>query len=379
MQETKERTRVSRSTRLSSKQGTRPLQHKSRKSRASEKAPTSIERPGNDFLKTTFGNIIASEVGCGLQDTSANKDAEYLYKSVENYFRLLGKQLEVPYTGRIDNDAYKLYHALKENLPAEVGVNFDSYKGKLSVILFDDNIKFPDYTLFYLPICGIENMQPRLAEAFLLFLCFIQNTQKIDTPDRNMDFNYIITEWGEEQEEEERNENHDWRHVLDMRKEYESGFVCEMMSRIDSCQIPREDLIAQLDRMLNELFLTDFTHSDESIVEVMQEGLKLLQEDCIYNYDYCPLKCDDGRYYDNAEVMEFDRLFCFCWGCDDHDPVVQMAIEFYNNDGQNLTPYGPASWLALTPETDTLLAKSDWPTRFAAWYNKFYRELEFYM
>lgn len=46
---------------------------------------------------------------------------------------------------------------------------------------------------------------------------------------------------------------------------------------------------------------------------------------------------------------------------------------------QELETYGPTAFVTLTPNTDCLFEKSDFPTRFGSWYMDFYGELEKYM
>ena len=56
-----------------------------------------------------------------------------------------------------------------------------------------------------------------------------------------------------------------------------------------------------------------------------------------------------------------------------------MVIEFYNMEQQELATYGPTAHVALTPNTNRLFEKSDFPTRFGVWYMDFYGELEKYI
>ena len=371
MQETKEHTRVSCRTRSGSSKRARSFKYCTWKSRAPEKTLASVNSAGNDYLKQTFEKVLASEVGCTLEAyvNPEAKDATYLYESVLNYFRLMGKSLDITPTGCFELDAFNLYHVLRENIPETIGINFEEWKGKLSVILFDDNIKFPDYTLFYIPVCGIENMSEQLRTAFLHFLSFIHHTQKIDVPSDNRDFDFVVTEYGEEYEEDIDKD------LLEMRKRYGSGDIELIMEDISNTKIIESDLESEL----NNLLVEDTDHADEGLISVMLTGVRLLRQDCIFNYDYYPGTNEYDEYNGRVEVIDFDRGFCFCWGDDDNDPVVQMVIEFYNMEQQELETYGPTAFVALTPNTDCLFEKSDFPTRFGSWYMDFYGELEKYM
>lgn len=369
MQETTKYTRVSRCTRCCPKEGAEPIGYKKRNRRASEKTPATVNNTGNDYLKQTFENILASKVGICLRDFGAEaKDSVYLYESVENYFRLMNMPFNIVSSGFFELDAFNLYHALRKILPETLGINFDVWKGKISIILFDDDIKFPDYTLFYIPVCGIENMSEQLRTAYLHFLSFVRQTQKIDIPSENRDFEYIVSEYGEEFEEEE-----EWKNFTDMRKRYDSGDIGTIMADISKTEIIEADLESQLNKLLAE----DNTHGDEGLISIMLSGIRLLRQDCIFNYDYCPDTDNYNSYY--TEMVDFNRGFCFCWGNENNDPVVNMVIEFYNNDQQELGTYGPATFIALTPDSDRLFERSDFPTRFGKWYSAFYEELENYM
>ncbi|MEG1749417.1 MAG: hypothetical protein RR249_06985, partial [Tannerellaceae bacterium] len=218
------------------------------------------------------------------------------------------------------------------------------------------------------------NMSEPLRTVFLQFLSFVRHTQKIDTPCENRDFNYIVTEYGEEYEEGCMADDEDsWRRLSDMRKRYDTGDIGTIMQEISCSKVVEADLVAELNKLLAE----DINHADEGLIAIMLAGIKLLRQDCIFNYDYNPGSTDYNDY--DTEVIDFDRGLCFCWGTDVNDPVVQMAIEFYNNDEQALETYGPASYLVLAPNTDCLLVKSDFPARFAKWYDTFYEELEKYI
>lgn len=371
MQETKEHTRVSCRTRSGSFKRTRSFKYCTRKNRASEKTLASVNSAGNDYLKQTFEKVLASEVGCTLEAyvNPEAKDATYLYESVSNYFRLMGKPLDIIPTGYFELDAFNLYHVLRKNIAETIGINFEEWGGKFSVILFDDDIKFPDYTLFYIPVCGIENMNEQLRTVFLRFLSFIRQTQKIDIPSDNRDFDYMVTEYGDEYEEDMEQE------MRDMRKRYDTGDIKLIMDDISNTKIIESDLESEL----NKLLVEDTNHADEGLISVMIAGVRLLRQDCIFNYDYYPGSNEYDDYDGHEGVIDFDRSFCFCWGDDDNDPVVQMVIEFYNMEQQELATYGPTAHVALTPNTNRLFEKSDFPTRFGVWYMDFYGELEKYI
>lgn len=371
MQETKEHTRISCRTRSGSSKGTRSFKYCKRESRASEKTPATVNSAGNDYLKQTFEKVLASKVGCILKTyvSPEVKDATYLYESASNYFRLMCKPFDMTPTGYFELDAFNIYHVLRENIPGAIGINFEEWGGKLSIVLFDDDIKFPDYTLFYIPVCGIENMSEQLRTVFLHFLSFIRQTQKIDIPCESMDFDYIVTEYGEEYEEDMEKE------ILEMRKRYDTGDIKLIMEDISNTKIIESDLESEL----NKLLVEDTDHVDEGLISVMLAGVRLLRQDCIFNYDYYPGSNEYDEHDGHEGVTDFDRSFCFCWGNEENDPVVQMAIEFFNNDQQEMETYGPTAFTKLTPNTDCLFEKSDFPTRFGIWYMEFYGELENYM
>lgn len=352
--------KVSSELRKASRAGKIPVIHTRRGGRHSKKAPTTGRVSGNGFLKKYFESLPIYKVGYGLTFSNREKElltdetADYLVRTANNCLQLLGVDKQIISSGELNQDCYVIGKTLKEYLPADVVLDFDFREEQFSIILQSPyKGSFPDYTLFFFPISGIDKMVEPLATTFKKFVSYLCRTQGISFPYAHWDFSAVLQDWEPIDEDEEEYINDE---VVDIIIDYREGHIHDIMQEINGMKVTKEDL-------LNELAQVNLVESyDLKLVNAMIEGVNLLSRDCIMNYE-----C--------LERLEFRRLFCLVWK---DDQLSDMVIDNINVDLQEVGDTSPCIWSQVTPESKELIKATTYPTDFSAWWMKIFEILEQY-
>lgn len=341
------------------KQGEVPIVHPNRSSRRSKAAPTSQRVPGNSFLKTGLQTIPAYEAGYGLCFTSNEEElitdstADHLIQTANNCLRLMGADRQLLSSGKLDRDCYAINRALTEHLPEDTSLEFDFHEHRFSILLQSPyRGSFPDYTLFFFPVCGVDKMGDALADAFKKFVAYLCQTQRISFPHTHWDFSVLLEDYGPMDEDEEDVDEE----LMDSIIDYNEGHACDVMQEIGGVAVSKEELLEILSTVdLLESYDLDF-------VDALIEGVSLLGSDCITDYQ-CP------------DQFDFRRLFCLVWR---NDRLVEAVADNMNVDLQEVEDTRPYIHSFLTPESETLTKETTFPSDFATWWMKIFNLLERY-
>lgn len=342
-----------------SKQGKATLLHPNRCSERVEKTPSVRRMSGYGFLRTCFQPIPAYEAGIGLSFSENEKrlitdqTADYLIRTANNCLRLLGVDKQLSSSGKLDRDCHAIHKALTEHLPEDTALEFCFYEKQFSLLLqVPYRGSFPDYTLFFFPICGVDKMGDTLATVFKKFVAYLRQTQKISFPYTHWDFLALLEDWEPMDEDEEDVDEE----LMDSIIDYNEGHVRDVMQEINSAIVSKE-------KLLEELSTVDLLESyDLDLVDAMIEGVTLLGSDCIMDYE-CP------------EQFEFNRLFCLVWR---DDRLVEAVTDNMNVDLQEAEDIRPYIHSPLTPESETLIKETTFPSDFSTWWLNIYKILERY-
>lgn len=343
--------RVPSGVRANIEQGEASFIHPNRSSRRGKTAPASQRMPGNGFLKTRLQAIPAYEAGYGLRFTSNEGElitdgtADHLIQTANNCLRLMGADRRLLSSGKLDRDCYVVNKALMEYLPEDTSLEFDFYEHRFSILLqspYRDS--FPDYTLFFFPVCGVDKMGDALAGAFKKFVAYLCQTQRIPFPYTHWDFSVLLEDWEPIDEDEEDVDEE----LMDSIIDYNEGHAHDVMQEIRGIVVSKEELLEALSTVdILECYDIDF-------VDAMIEGVELLGTDCITDY-HCPDK------------FEFSRLFCLVWR---NDRLVEAVEDNMNVDLQEVEDTRPYIHTFHNPESDILIQETTFPSDFATWWMK---------
>lgn len=341
--------------------GKRPFQLQTGNRRRQRKASTPTGVTGNGFLKTTFESIPAHEIGIGLTFTAdeilllKETDPDYITRTANNAMQLLGKESVLCSSGILDKDCFNAYNLLKDNLPSRTEHYFDFYKGQFTIYLNAEyRYSFPDYRLFFLPICGVDKMSDKLAGVFKKFIAYYSVSQRISFPYTHWDFSYMLEDLIEmEEDEEDLNEE-----LHDTILEYNSGHILDIINEIKTIKVTRDELKKELKNL-------ECKNYEQDLVELMREGVDLLSSGCITAYGSVG----------GEGCFDFARIFCIVWK---DDALVDVVTENMNVDLQEQEDNGPCSITALTPKSTELEKDDNYPTLYAEWYLKIYEILGMY-
>lgn len=340
-------------------QGKATIIHSEWSSKRTKKVLATHRVSGHGFLKTNIQSIPSYEVGLGLLFSSEDKmritdeTGNILVCSANNCLRLLDSDKQVLSSGLLDKDCYTIHQTLGELLPEDTALEFDFCKEQLSIILQAPyRGSFPDYTLFFFPVCGVDKMGDALASVFKKFVCYLSHTQNISFAYTHWDFSLMLEDWEVMDEEEEDIDEE----LQDVILDYKEGHIHDVMQEINGMTVSKDEL-------LGELYQVDLLESyDLDLVDAMIEGVNLLSTDCIMNYE-----C--------MERFEFNRLFCMVW---QDDRLVEVVTENMNVDLQEIPDTRPYLRSAITPESKELIKSTTYPTDFSEWWLKIYKILERY-
>jgi hypothetical protein len=349
------------------------LINRARSKRASKAALSSWSDLGPGILNYEFPAIISETNRDSLFseiDVDGEKSCKQLYDSALNYMHLLGNESIIPLTGNKYEDIIIIYNALKSALPGGQKLNIDDYKKELSFEIYDECEGFPEVFTF-LPVNAVQRMSTSMADLFLEFVKFYASSQGILGHSDHGDIDYILEEYIPQELEGWKEEGHDKDGRANFEK-YLSGYIPELFKAIESISTTSEIL---LQKCLD--IRSSVTGTDLILLDVIIEGIPLLDSDSITRYSYSD-NFDDEQEYDCDEVtpVEFDRTFAIIW--DSKDWFCDCLEEWINNDINEFGCQGATSWNIILPETTKLFTLSEYPVKFYEWYCKLYETLELY-
>jgi len=349
----------------------RAIRNSIRSNGAPRKASPSGLHIGSSILNYEFDSILSVNAGfsLGFEEDISFVLHDQLFRSVENYLRLMGKKLEYKMTDSFETDCFYLYNILKKELPDGIDLNFSAKNSNLQIEVYKPISSFPDFILFYYPVGMVKSMDKQLADIFIKFTAFYAGSQRISFPEDNQDFGYYLSEYGEILEEEIESEECDieradyLRSIIDSYNEGEANYYFGL---VRSLEYDADELLVELE----ELLKSDTNNSE--LIQIMIDGVNLLRTDCIMDYEYEPNTESD----DFDGFVNFERLFCMIWL---DDVLCEYATEMFNTDAMELECLGPYQVLTLTPNTaELIMTENSYPEKYANWHSDFYNKLMSY-
>ena|GEM_PF-3739804 len=344
-----------------------------RSQRTSKEAFSSGCSIGSSILNETFNSIIHSsservrmfrEHNLKLEDS-----VKYLFNSAKNYCQLLNKDFKTTLTGNHYTDIFRIYQELDASIPSTHELNIDACEGDGGHLFFTvyATSKFPDQFVF-LPLKFIDHMSSTMAGIFKEFVALFSQSQYINVPGDNEDYDYIVECWlPEELYNDELDEQ-----CKDLAKEYTDGRIPELFREINNIEVDSKRLLEKCmtpNKSLN--------NKDKELLSVIVSGISLMENNSLGRFDYSEDRDSLGEFeYDGRAMVEFDRTLAVLW--DDDDFIGQNLQEFINCDIGEFGCSGPTQYIILSPETKETLSVSEYPMQFHKWFCELYEKLEAY-
>lgn len=285
----------------------------------------------------------------------SDENYQYVYDSVVNYLRLLGKEDQINYNS---NDFRDLLVNFEKILCADDEDMYVAYvrdlKGKLTIKIANRELS---QTLYYLPCCIVEKTRGKFKKMLIAFFSLLEKNQKMISFIDSSDFEYLKDEYdfgvesGEFEEEDSdistciKGDGYKLLELISCKSEYSLEDVCDYFLKFKPKSRIEERLKPMLIRGL----------------ELITSGkiiMHYFDQDCdVYN-DYEVDTCNVVRI-----VYKVDHL------CD-------WLVESFNNacDGASCI-YITKGEKILSPDTIDVLTRDPFPDDFLNWYEELIDEI----
>lgn len=337
-------------------------QSKLRKRMRTQKTGHAAGFSGNDFLKTEIHPVapqkIYTETDNGTENVLTGENYRYLLQSAHHYAGLIGKSLIHNPGHSLGEAIANLYKELEKLVPQEV--NIEVSQNRLTFCLYEYH-KWPDNTLFWLPVSFATKLHGKLQRLAITFLHEFALYNGMEYWWEHYDSDFLLywvdecissNEWGKEEA----------KTYIRLINSYRNGSICRFMKRV---QIRK--YYKRLPRALERYQPVGMY--EKQLIALFKDGLQFIGSDTpsIMHYAYNPY--DD---YDNSDelTIDLDRIVRVVYDLD--DPVNTILNDMVNQD----TVYAsyvvsPATCLLLTPELTAPFSKESYPERFADWMERF--------
>ena len=317
----------------------------------------------DDIRGTDIHSLNASEYEC-----NQDENIVYLEDTVKKYCENHNKDFVYSRTGNFYADFSNLLDIVEQACPADHKIRAEfNIKMKSFVFMESGPCDFPSYELFFLPVSFLNRLEGEMETLGLNFIRFMEVMCGYSTPYEHFDFCYSLG-LGDTDNWRESDFITDYEDtVFSLVEDYNEGKIKSLFDRIESIKFDG------IEKKLEELFssVKPKDSFEFQIVTLMEEGFKLMKDNFLPNY--FPEENDEFENYD--EILDASRLFCLCYDDEEHDEVTDMAIYNLNQEAQNLYCADMTDCITLSPDDKEAFKPSDYPSRWAEWYIKFYRAI----
>ena len=337
-----------------------------------KKTTAEAVRQANLFLTQKIGDIKGSEL-CSLNrkdyEYNESENIAYLEETVSRYCQIHELDFKYERSGKFWKDVLSLYEIVECGWPDKHEVTLEYNEIEKRFILKESgDCSFPDYQLFFFPIGFIERLEGDIRTLALTFVKFMQIRCGFCTPYEHFDFcaslglfdaddwrmSEMITEYGDEE--------------FNWVEGYNEGNIKHLFDELE--EVPGNGILETLHELLLNAKPKDGW--EHKMVSVMEEGMMLMEDNCLYHY-FPDVNSEDVDYYDEGCYLDFERMFCLCYGEDCNDVITDMTIRNFNMDAQDLVMLEMKDCTILKPDSTEVFYPSDFPQKWADWYQQFYQ------
>lgn len=358
-----------------------------RKGRRKEEHP-SRKRMCANFLTFNFEELPAYDIPtvtarCGKVDLPA------LERQAKDFLRIYGRKLEIVHTGNNYYDVIVLFNQLKENLPEVSGMELVKSEDRQEFVAYKEISQedFPVMEIFFLPVQIINNIDECLKDILLDFFAFLEWKSPFLTPKESVDMRYCLDLFDEDDAfcaEDIEGFGEDYRRQAERYIHGDiNALFDEIVARKYSYAVNEQILQKTINKKIEvykntgkDIYFTPGGKQKQAkeLFETIEQGITLLSEDNIFNYELKALrfKFDDHTFFEHVEtdeIFDFDRQFLFCWGLEEDDGIIRNLMECINADAGNISGTILLN-TARIAETKSPIVFSDYPKRWYNWYIK---------
>jgi len=313
---------------------------------------------GYDFLKTEFEVITHDEPGWDIRHCLDEYNYSSLYKSAENYCRILNTQLKRKYNpeGNIWAEIIMLYSELSTKIPNNQTLDFFHQYPGLDFVIWEAHQVMEYHKVYAMPVFFIRKLNSKLK---LLVGCFIK-TLAVTQTIKFLSESYPIEMMYESLWEEA--EDLGWN--VSLLKSYKFGGKAKFINAIK--QLPT--LSAQELEILFSEYIPE--KKEKKLVSLILQGIELLKEnkDMCGDYDFEYGSGNDSGIYDTPTVS-IKEMIILEYGEDWLERALFDHLECQANCGAE--ELNPCSYTMLSKATKPFISGDTYPKRFLEWTKEF--------
>lgn len=335
-------------------------------SQPQKKKKAAVRRSSNDFL---MGKILPIAPHYYMKTDEEEKinlttkeNFEYLYRSALKYAGLAGVELPFRKTkGSPRMNIINLYRVLDAILPENI--NLEEMDGRLYFCIYRFH-KWPDYTLFWIPLDFTEKLPKQLKRIALEFIRrFIRHhgIQDITETSYYEMAHDCLEDYGNYDKEATRGEI---RHKANLARMYEKGKVHRMLKRMGEKQFCA-NLAGEMQKYHTK------KNNEQMLLDLITEGMDFISSGSpgIMRYYY------DWAYEESPDFTPAGLEVQIMLTYSINDAMANEMEKYFSSDCQESYAITPVTACYLTPETEQLFTMDDFPERFCEWLNRFIKHI----
>lgn len=332
------------------------------------------QRP-TDFLTQPISDIPGYKInGLRLSGLNINeaRNIAYLIETTKSYCKNHEINFNFISNGNFWDDIHNLYYIIHENLPLGHYLNIDWNKTENQIIFIESaECLFYQNTVFFTPVKCLEQLQGVEREIMLNFFALLYKYTPIQMPSEHFEFAFTIEDAVDSFVEATD------EYYLDFAENYRNGKIKQLFNEIlDTVSYLNENRFSELLISYNP---TSDSKLSENLINTIKAGMELMKTDSINAYRYMLSDCtlsEFCREEQEEDMIDVERLFCFCYDNEDSDPITSNAINFLNEEANNISQEVLMDWKKLEPTDAEPFVESDFPKKWSDWFCEFYRQIE---
>lgn len=290
---------------------------------------------------------------------TTKENYDYLYRSALRYTQLM--DINLPFRKKKgDNprmNIIKLFKALDNILPE--CINLEIVDGRLHFCLFKYH-KWPDLTLFWIPVDFTEKLPCELKKITLEFIRrFVRHHGLQNITD--VYYYEMAAEFLENYKNYDEKANpQDINSYKKLVKSYRKGKIHRILERMKG-----KSFCSNFEKRIKEYHTGK--RNEKKLVKLIKEGMAFITSDspCIMQYYY------DWAYEESPDFQPagLEELLMLTYST--NDSLCKEMVNCFNSSYQESYLITPITNIYLTPEIDRLLCMGDYPEKLADWLKRF--------
>lgn len=312
-----------------------------------------------------------------------------LISSMEHFYKEFGIDCALPVlTGDFQYDLKELFNHLSEHLPDE-NMKIECVKGeddenRYRFVVFKNVDDFPYYTIWTVPIRRLSTCDQRTKELLLYTFAMLHQEDMFMYPKEGYDLQYVLGQlehdsWGKDSFDVDMDALDQWDDDFrDYASRYVIGDIYHLFEEIHSVEEHYPGTLSS--KVLNMAGrLRESGYGNCRLLTLIEEIAQLCQKKWIVDYHINKAKYIYGDDFacdgqGNSEIMDFCRLFTFCYKVD--DPIVENMVDIINSYGYDLD-IGRLTLHSFIDDKDVKSKMNDsYPMKWAELMNDLIEELK---